>query len=76
MAPTYQLLESLVIVTGFSTQPPTLPLTHINTDNLGLLPRCNDTYVQLFLNLNTVSIPQKKSKNNTFINLYLHLKCN
>lgn len=46
---------SFVIVTGFSTHPPTLALMHINTDSLGLLQRHNDIYVELFLNLKTAS---------------------
>lgn len=57
---------SSVIVTGFSTQPPTLPPMHINTGSLGLLPRHNDTYVKLFLNLKIVSIPQKKNQRTIF----------
>lgn len=55
---------SLVIVTGFSTHPPTLALMHINTDSLGLLPRHNGIYVQLFLNLKTASNLLKTQEQN------------
>lgn len=55
---------SLVIVTGFSTHPPTLALMHVNTDSLGLLPRHNGIHVQLFLNLKTASnLLQTQEKN-------------